>query len=156
MSDRRGVVMVMFDLPVREREERRRYTQFRKAIRQRGYGYFQRSVYIKLLRNISGADREIRWLDSIAPEDGSVRAVAMNLNVFRGLTAVRGTGFNMSLFADDLVFIGDGSPEDAPEMEDSEMLRRCEELMRRHKRELGEESGKDADDDDDAYVTDLF
>ncbi len=117
--------------------------------------YFQRSVYIKLLRNISSGGRELGWLDSVAPQDGSVQAVVMNLNVFRGLTAIRGKGFNMALFADDAVFLCGDGPEDAPEMEDAELYRRCDELLKKH-RPASDETRGDRAEEDGICETDLF
>ena len=107
MSNRRGMIMLMFDLPVKTPKERRIYSQFRKAIIKRGYILFQKSVYIKLLRNISSARMEKNWIDSEAPADGRIHALNMNLEEFRKLTAIRGEPFNISIFADDVVFIGE-------------------------------------------------
>ena len=136
MSDRRGVMMLLFDLPVREREERRSYTQFRKAIIRRGYRFFQRSVYIKLLRNISSADSERAWVDQHGPKDGQIHVMSMNLYEFRSLTAVRGEAFDVHFFADDVIFVGT-SEEDEEVAETS--IQEETELGRRLAAVLGED-----------------
>lgn len=121
MSDRRGVVMMLFDLPVQTAELRKIYTDFRKQIIRRGYRQFQRSVYIKLLRNISSAEGERSWLEKNAPEKGDVRVMDMSLNQFRSLTAIRGAPFEMAVFADDVVFLGNEN-EDVESDEEAFLL----------------------------------
>ena len=121
MTDRRGVMFVMFDLPVKESSERSAYALFRKTLLQHGYLCFQKSVYIKLLRNISSAGQEISCIDSASPSQGSVQAMAMNLNTFKGLTTLRGEEFNMQLFSDDVVFIGD--EEESTDLDDEALLK---------------------------------
>ena len=112
MQNRYGVIMVLFDLPMDTAEERKAYHQFRSALKRGGYCYFHDSVYIKLLRNISSCKGEVEAVRQAAPEEGSVRALPMNMNVFQGLVNVQGAPFNMNLFADDVILIEDDPPGD--------------------------------------------
>ena len=127
MSDRRGVALLMFDLPAKTSEERRAYTLFRKMMIRHGYRQFQKSVYIKLLRNISSYNNEFRWMEKQSPEQGCIHMMEMTLNEFRTLTAIRGNPFPMNVFADDMVFIGDTEEE---EWTDDELLVRSERGIR--------------------------
>lgn len=120
MNGRRGVLFVIFDLPMNTASERKQYTVFRKSLIRSGYVYFQKSVYVKLLRNISSASSEIIKVESFAPDAGEVQTLTMNLNVFHTLYTVRGLGFRVSDFSDDIVFFG---KEGSEEMEDEELLR---------------------------------
>ena len=122
MSDRRGVIFIIFDLPVQTVNERRQYAKFRKSILRSGYVFFQKSVYVKLLRNISSADNEIQKIDDLAPDAGEIQTITMNLNVFRTLHAVRGVEFHLSDFADDVVIWGKDSNLDMM-IEDEELVR---------------------------------
>ena len=122
MSDRRGVIFIIFDLPVQTVNERRQYAKFRKSILRSGYVFFQKSVYVKLLRNISSADNEIQKIDDLAPDAGEIQTITMNLNVFRTLHAVRGAEFHLSDFADDVVIWGKDSNLDMM-IEDEELVR---------------------------------
>ena len=111
MRNRYGVIMVLFDLPVETTDDRRAYNQFRTGLIRSGYCYFHDSVYVKLLRNISSAGKELDRIGQIAPPAGSVRALPMSMAVFQGLQNVRGEPFNMNLFADDVIVIEDGKDD---------------------------------------------
>ena len=126
MIERRGVIIVIFDLPVKTAVERRQYTAFRKSLIRSGYSFFQKSVYVKLLRNISTANREISKLRVTAPDSGEVQTLTMNLNVFRSLYSVRGIGFRLSVFADDLVFFGNEESIDIV-IDDEQLMKMFEE-----------------------------
>ena len=119
MSGRRGVVFVIFDLPVKTGFERKEYTSFRKNLIRSGYVFFQKSVYVKLLRNISSAQNEINRVDRFAPKAGEIQTLTMNMNVFHTLYSVRGSGFSIEDFSDDVVFLG---KEDSPEIDDEKLL----------------------------------
>lgn len=121
MNSRRGVIFVVFDLPVKTADERKQYTRFRKGLKHSGYSFFQKSVYIKLLRNTSSASNEIKKVDAIAPIAGEVQVLSLNMKSFRSLFAVRGSGFNITEFSDDVIFLGN---ESNMEMDDEEMIRR--------------------------------
>ncbi len=105
MRNRYGVVMVLFDLPMETPEDRRTYHQFRTVLRRNGYLYFQDSVYVKLLRNISSCKGEMDRIRLEAPDKGSVKVLPMSMGVFQGLVNVCGEPFNMNLFADDVIII---------------------------------------------------
>ena len=48
MQDRRGVVMVFYDLPMGTSAQRRHYTVFRKHLMREGFVQMQESLYVKL------------------------------------------------------------------------------------------------------------
>ena len=104
---RRGVVLVLFDLPVQEREERKAYALFRKNLKALGYRMVQESVYVKLLRNRAFSEQEMVRLQEITPQNNgsSLLALPLSLNQFRQLRALAGKGFDLSIFSDDIVFL---------------------------------------------------
>ncbi len=71
---RMGWLMVMFDLPVVEVEERRRASRFRNDLLDLGFLMLQESVYI---RNCVTSDRQdgfLKDIKSIAPSKGNITA----------------------------------------------------------------------------------
>ena len=107
MSDRNGVLLLMFDLPMLTSSDRRNYTLFRKNIIRAGYRFFQKSVYVKLLRNVSSINDELDKIIKILPPEGSIHVLPLNMNTFRDMECLIGDPFDMALFSDDVVFIGD-------------------------------------------------
>ncbi|MGN0178730.1 MAG: CRISPR-associated endonuclease Cas2 [Monoglobaceae bacterium] len=103
--DRKGVLMVMFDLPVTDKKQQKAYRKFRKYLQQKGYRRIQESVYVKLLHNIINAEKEISETKLAAPFDSSVQILPLSLHSFKKMTAVRGAAFDMELFSDDIVYL---------------------------------------------------
>ncbi len=99
------MLLVMYDLPMQDAAQRREAQSFRKKLLAYGYRQMQESLYVKLLRNISGTDSEIEAVQKIAPKQGVVQVLPLNLQTFRTLRTLTGDGFDMGLFADDLVFL---------------------------------------------------
>ena len=101
--DRRGVLLLMFDVPMGNREERRDYAAFRKLLRTRGFRRMQESVYVKLFRNLSLAESEITQLDALAP-DGNILILPLTLRQFGSISTLRGESFDLSVFSDDVLY----------------------------------------------------
>ncbi|WP_372004680.1 CRISPR-associated endonuclease Cas2 [Tistrella mobilis] len=68
-------LMVFFDLPVRTREQRRRATRFRKALKDDGFLMLQFSVYARVCRGQDAVDKHIRRVRVSLPREGSVRTL---------------------------------------------------------------------------------
>lgn len=105
MREKKNVMIVMFDVPVKSKDERKDYTRFSKFLSHSGYTRLQKSVYVKLLRSRDSVPGEISSVRGAAPEDGEVGILPMPLSLFKEYQALRGNTFNFSLFSDDLVFI---------------------------------------------------
>ena len=105
MVDRRGVLMVIYDLPTVELADKRAHAAFRRQLLRDGDMALQESVYVKLVRNISSEKDERRWLNEVAPTKGQVSLLPLSLNQFKQLAPIRGEGFDMSLFSDDMVWL---------------------------------------------------
>jgi CRISPR-associated protein Cas2 len=69
-----GWLIVAFDLPVKENEERKAYAEFRKFLLNDGYQMIQFSVYARSLVTYSRMQTHIRRLESQIPPEGSIRA----------------------------------------------------------------------------------
>lgn len=92
-------LLVLFDLPVGTREERRAYTQFRKFLLNDGYDMIQFSVYGRILYGRDAEKKHMERLVSNLPSDGSVRCLAVTEKQFAGMILLVG----MPLFQENAV-----------------------------------------------------
>lgn len=85
-------VIVLFDLPVVDPEERRQATRFRKFLLDLGYGMAQYSVYMKILSGKEAAETSIARIERNIPNSGTVQILTItdkqyeNLRTFRSRT----------------------------------------------------------------------
>jgi CRISPR-associated protein Cas2 len=70
-------LLVMFDLPVRTKEQRRSANQYRMMLYDRGFAQVQFSVYSKYLLNASGVRSLLPWLRGMVPPEGEVRVLRL-------------------------------------------------------------------------------
>jgi len=70
-----GWLVVAFDLPVVEKEERKAYQEFRNFLLTDGYIMMQFSVYVRALVTYSRMQTHIRRLEQNLPPEGSIRAL---------------------------------------------------------------------------------
>lgn len=105
LHDRKSVLIVIYDLPTLTSMQRRDARVFRKKLLENSFVQLQESVYVKLLRNTSSTDNETAIVQELAPQEGSVQILPVSLQVFRNMRTLTGVGFDMKLFADDLVFL---------------------------------------------------
>ena len=104
MIDKNGVILVMFDLPNASKTEQRAYRHFHKYIVSKGYCRIQKSIYVKLLRNIVNAKNEISDLKAMSPDCGNIAVIPMTLNNFKKMEFILGTEFDFSKFSDKIVY----------------------------------------------------
>lgn len=106
MSDRKAVMLLMFDLPSVTVDDRREYHQFMKAIKKNGFLQLQESCYLKLIRNIASIDQTMNSLRKIMPKRGNVSVLPLNLSSFAGMKSLCGESFDMDLFIGDVYVFG--------------------------------------------------
>jgi CRISPR-associated protein Cas2 len=70
-------LLVMFDLPVLTKEQRRSATRYRKLLLHLGFNAAQLSVYSKYLINASSAIPVLSRVKSSVPLEGSVRVLKL-------------------------------------------------------------------------------
>jgi CRISPR-associated protein Cas2 len=70
-------LMVMFDLPVRTKEQRRGANRYRNMLYDQGFSQIQFSVYAKYLINASGVRGLLPHLRQAIPVDGEVRVLRL-------------------------------------------------------------------------------
>ena len=75
-------LMAMFDLPVEDKEDRRNYTRFRKALLKDGFMMLQLSVYARYLPSEEAAEAHRKTVRSAVPPLGQVRLIAVTDHQF--------------------------------------------------------------------------
>jgi CRISPR-associated protein Cas2 len=70
-------LFAMFDLPVDEKELRREYAQFRKALLREGFTMLQYSVYVHYVRSEETEETLRRKVHIALPSHGQVRLVSV-------------------------------------------------------------------------------
>ncbi|MBL0921807.1 MAG: CRISPR-associated endonuclease Cas2 [Phycisphaerales bacterium] len=68
-------IVAMFDLPVDDKEARKRYARFRKALLKDGFRRMQFSVYIRHCASRENAAVHIQRVEDAVPSDGEVRLI---------------------------------------------------------------------------------
>ena len=65
-------MMVLFDLPVIEKQERKEATAFRNFLLDNGFSMVQYSIYIKLFSGKDGCEKYYKLIQANLPETGKV------------------------------------------------------------------------------------
>ncbi len=102
-------LLVMFDLPVKTKEQRRLSNSYRKLLLDLGFNQVQLSVYSKYLVNASGVRSILPWVKTNVPARGEVRMLRLTDEQwaatyrFYGPTQVdvEGKPEQLGLFSDD-------------------------------------------------------
>lgn len=69
--------MVMYDLPVASKANRKRYQRFHKFLINDGYVMMQFSVYTRITNGLDGIQKHLDRLRAHLPSKGSVRVMAV-------------------------------------------------------------------------------
>jgi len=83
-------VLVLFDLPSVEKEEKRVYTKFRKELLKDGFTMMQYSIYMRFCRNVQDANKHIEKVRKEAPKDGHIRILSITEHQFDEMIIVIG------------------------------------------------------------------
>lgn len=105
MADRRGVLLLFFDLPSKTKEEIKKANAFKKDLKKNGYQMLQESIYIKLFHNSCNIFAELVWLKGVVPKEGVIQTLKLSLQTFQQMNTLVGTPFNFELFASDYIVI---------------------------------------------------
>lgn len=82
--------IIIFDLPVKTKVERRLATQFRKALLDDGFEMLQYSVYTRICPNRDNAAMHLSRLKKIAPNTGSIRMLMVTENQYSDMAIITG------------------------------------------------------------------
>lgn len=70
-------LILFFDLPMLETEEKKEYVYFKKGLALNGYSMMQFSVYVKAINAKTKLKQELNKLMKYLPNDGNVRMLAV-------------------------------------------------------------------------------
>lgn len=86
-------MMVMFDLPVKDPENRRQATRFRNMLLDEGFQMAQFSVYYRVLSGKEAAEAMIHRLTDHAPPSGHVQIVTLTDKQYGNIVSLRGPDY---------------------------------------------------------------
>jgi len=89
-------LFAMFDLPVDDKEARREYTQFRKALLKEGFVMLQFSVYARYCGSEERTDLFRKRLRRALPPDGQVRLIAVTDHQFGKMDVFHGKRLHLA------------------------------------------------------------
>lgn len=84
-------ILVLFDLPVVSKEDRRHYQQFRKFLIQDGYDMLQFSVYSRIVNGEDAVDKHLKRLEKNAPTKGSIRFLQITERQYAAMKFLAGS-----------------------------------------------------------------
>ncbi len=83
-------VLVLFDLPMISKSEKRTYVRFRKDLMDDGFIMMQFSIYMRFCRNLQDANKHIARVKGMAPRDGNIRILSITEKQFEDMILVIG------------------------------------------------------------------
>jgi len=83
-------ILVMFDLPVGTKAQRRAATRFRQWLLDQGYEMSQFSIYMRFCVGREQLDRRIRDIAKARPDKGSVHLLSVTDKQFEQMVVFRG------------------------------------------------------------------
>lgn len=106
MSYRFMRVLLMFDLPVETKKQRRVYSKFRKRLIEDGFLMMQYSIYIKSVINKDAANQTIKKVSAFLPQEGHVRALMITEKQYQHMQILLGEeNHNIELLGDNRTII---------------------------------------------------
>jgi CRISPR-associated protein Cas2 len=82
--------MVMFDLPVVTKEEKRQYVRFRKSLLKEAFLQLQFSVYAKFFSSRENAQKYFSYIKAAVPPGGRVRLLMVTDKQFGNMVSLYG------------------------------------------------------------------
>lgn len=83
-------VMVLFDLPTGEPEERRAYTEFRNHLLDGGFEQAQYSVYIRHTSGKEAVDALVAKIEQVVPVHGKIDILQFTDKQYENIVSFRG------------------------------------------------------------------
>ena len=82
--------MVLFDLPVGTKRERKAATKFREFLLDEGFGMCQYSVYMRFCAGKEQTEAYIRRISASLPESGAVQVLCFTDKQYEKIISFRG------------------------------------------------------------------
>lgn len=88
-------LLVMFDLPVATKGQRKAYAKFRNFLLENGFSMLQYSIYLRITRNHDDLEKYIRRVKNNLPEEGKVRCLSITDKQYLNMLVLLGSGENI-------------------------------------------------------------
>jgi CRISPR-associated protein Cas2 len=83
-------LLVLFDLPVKTKRDRRAYARFHKFLIRNGYDMIQYSVYARICNSPEALETQVLKLKANKPPSGSVRYMRVTEKQFTSMEVLVG------------------------------------------------------------------
>lgn len=83
-------IIVFFDLPVKTKQQRREYSDFRRGLIKNGFTMMQFSVYSRTVLDYDDAARYERIVERIVPKIGAVRMMTVTEKQYASIKILAG------------------------------------------------------------------
>lgn len=83
-------ILVMFDLPNDTKQQRKRYSEFRKLLIQDGFSMFQFSIYVRNCPSRENTKVHIDRIKKFLPEEGKVCIITITEKQFNDIMLFEG------------------------------------------------------------------
>ncbi len=90
MSSRKYVVMIMYDLPSKKKNDIKQNRKFRKEIMKYGYYQLQQSIYCCSFNEKEQCVKSISNLKKLAPRKGEIRGLILTNKNFEKMYIIKG------------------------------------------------------------------
>ncbi len=81
-------LLLLYDLPVATKSDRKIYAQFHKNLQKRGFEMMQFSVYRKFVGTADRAERELAKLVALCPRRGRISVLAITEKQMGRMTTI--------------------------------------------------------------------
>lgn len=85
-------IMILFDLPIVTRNEKKEYVQFRDWLIKDGFIMFQESIYVRHCQSMEDTDKHIKRVENFIPSAGHIAILYLtdkqygNMRIYHGAT----------------------------------------------------------------------
>ena len=83
-------MLVLFDLPVKTKAQRRVATQFRQFLLQDGYHMVQYSVYARVCCGMDAVEKHVKRLQTHSPANGAARILVLTEKQYESMIILIG------------------------------------------------------------------
>lgn len=85
-------LLVMFDLPMVSKAQKKEYVKFRNILMDNGFSMLQFSIYLRITRNHDDLEKYIKRIKNNLPKEGKVRCLSITDQQYLNMLVLLGNG----------------------------------------------------------------
>lgn len=85
-----GYNLIMFDLPSKNKIDKKKYRIFLKLIKSKGYIMFQKSIYYKYYYNLQNIIYDLNFIKGLINTDGQIVSIRLTKKAFDEIIYLKG------------------------------------------------------------------